>query len=437
MCDTIDGELLVSFHQDDPAATDLMNQIREQRISHVTIIESLDQRLHQTELPMRETEYKFYRLGVPPGDEKYKIGYLQFFYKHAFVEALMSRRLTLDDDFAKWSNYHLQVVPHMLLSVRQAPPAPGIGFTSTPTHDDYKKLCGFTARPTPRSPGVSFTTIPAAPAPGVKKRVMVLDTGLDPASSAKVASRLNFVDYEKRNDVTDDNGHGTAVTEIIRDLCPTAEFIIYKVADDQGRASEWDTLAALAVKTDAEVANISLAFGLEGGTCRFCGRESHSSRSAVFENLVRQLDKAGDGPLIVAAAGNESLPELSFPARYENVLAIESMNKARELSQFSNRATIDQDGNNHQNVFVLPGGEKPTGGPNPTEYVGTSSSGDEYFGTSFAAAYASGLIAALWSQPAHSADNRQVLLDHLRNNTDKSLPNYNATTHGNGLMQFK
>src|SRR5205814_4105514 len=236
---------------------------------------------------------------------------------------------------------------------------------------------------------------------------------------------------------TDDYGHGTAVTEIIHDLCPTAEFIIYKVADAHGRASEWDTLAAIAVQSDAAIANISLAFGLEGGTCPHCGRESKNSRSAVFENMVRQLDKADDGPLIVAAAGNEALTELSFPARYDNVLAIESINKARELSQFSNRATIDQEGKNHQNVFVLPGGEKPAGALQPTEYVGTSSAGQEYYGTSFAAAYASGLIAALWSQPAHSSDDRQQLLDHLRANADQSLPNYDYTIHGNGLMQFK
>jgi hypothetical protein len=421
MCDTIAGELLVSFHKEDSAARSLINQILEQKIDHVRVIESLGQRLQQAEVPMRTTPFEFYRLGVPPGDESYKIGYLQFYYKHALFVELFSHRLNLDEDFIRWSNYHLQVTPHLMLSVRQVPPSPGIGFTFTPTHDDYKKLCGFTAKTTSSS-------TPAA------KRVLVLDTGLDPASAANVVSQLNFVDWANRHDAADDFGPGTAVTEIIRDLCPTSEFIIYKVADAHGRASEWDTLAALAVQSNAKIANISLAFGLEGGTCPYCGRESRNSRSAVFENMVRELDKDADGPLIIAAAGNESSTELSFPARYENVLAIESVNKAKGLSQFSNRATVDQEGKSHQNVFVLPGGEKPKGAPKPTEYVGTSSAGKEYYGTSFAAAYASGLIAALWSHPAHITDDRHLLLDHLRKNADRSLPNYDTTTNGNGLM---
>ena len=421
MCDTVAGEQLVSFREEDPAGADLINQIRNETISHITVLEDLEERIRRTELPMRKIDFKFYRLGVTPGEEAYKIGYLQFFYKVALFKALSEQRLNWDSPVLWQSDYHLQVVPNSLLSIRQSS---GIGFSHTTTHDDYKKLCGLTAGS-------------ASPSAGVTKRVMVLDTGLDPASASTVAGRLNFVDYAKRNDVTDDHGHGTAVTEIIRDLCPTAEFIIYKVADANGRASEWDTLAALAVESDAEIANISLAFGLEGGTCTHCGRESHSSRSAVFENLVRQLDNTGDGPIIIAAAGNESLSELSYPARYQNVLAIESVNKAKELSEFTNRATIDHEGKSHQNVFVLPGGEKLKSGTKPTEYVGTSSNGDEYYGTSFAAAYASGLIAALWTESSHSADDRQQLLDHLRNNADQSLPNYNSATHGNGLMQFK
>jgi subtilisin family serine protease len=413
MCDTVAGELLVSFHPEDPAARELINRILERQIDHVSVIEDLSQRLHHEELPLRKLKLRFYRLGVPPGSESFKINFLQFFYKHALFKAFCEDRLNMGAEYFTRSDYQLQIVPHSVLAVRQTP---GIGFATTQTHDDYKRLLGWQATP-------SVTNL----------KVLVLDTGLDPVSSAQVVGQRNFVDHS--SDIDDDHGHGTAVTEIIHDLCPSTEFFIYKVADDTGRASEWDLLAALGVDNGAQVGNISLAFGLDDSVCATCGRESRASRSAVFENLMYELQDDPSGPLLIAAAGNGSANELSFPARFSNVLAIESINKAKELSAFSNRGDLDHQSDPHQNVFVLPGGERQPGAA-PSEFVGTSNSGQEFWGTSFAAAYASGLIAALWSEAAHANDTRAQVLDHLRANADQALPNYSSATHGNGLMQL-
>lgn len=424
MCDTIAGELLVSFRDEDPAGHNLLGRIMDNEIEHVTIVDNLSERLARSGMKIKHTGFTVCRLRVPPGDESYKIGYLQAYYQHLVLRAVFDHKIDLGDDILNRTDYHLQVVPHSWLSIRGQQPGAGagVGFNTSPDHNDYKKLCGLPAQP--------------AAGAGAARKVIVVDTGLDPASPSNVVGKYNFVDDAKANDVSDDNGHGTAVTEIIRDLCPSAEFIVFKVADSTGRASEFDTLAALGVDNDADIANISLAFGLDDTNCPHCGRESRASRSAVFENLISRL--SGDyGPLIIAAAGNGSQTELSFPARFDNVLAIESINRSRQLSQFTNRANIDHVGQNHANVFVLPGGDKPAGVKAPTEYVGTSQSGHQYYGTSFAAAYASGLIAALWSDPAHNGDDRATLLDHLRNNADQTLPGYAAATHGNGLMRFQ
>jgi len=116
----------------------------------------------------------FYRLGVGAGEEGYKIGYLQFFYKVALFKALSEKRLNWDSPVLWQSNYQLQVVPNSLLSIKQSS---GVGFSHTSTHDDYKKLCGLTASS-------------ASPSSGVTKRVLVLDTGLDPASSSTVIDLL-------------------------------------------------------------------------------------------------------------------------------------------------------------------------------------------------------------------------------------------------------
>ena len=420
MCDTVAGELLVCFHENDVAGQGFMEQIFSGQISHVQVIEDLHERIVTAQLPPRRTRYKFYRLRVPKGDENFKANYLQFYYKHQVLNTLVAGRM--NPDVLNWSNNHLQVVPNSILSLRQRGGPPAVGFSPTSTHDDYKNLCGFTP---------NYSAISA----GKPKRIQVLDTGLDPASSVKVVRSFNAVDHYKQTDVSDDHGHGTAVSTVISDLCPSAEFIISKVADDTGRASEWDVLMALGVDVQAQIVNISLAFGLDDISCQYCGQESRTSRSAVFENLLHELDEDPDGPLIVAAAGNGSLTELSFPARFDNVIAVESINKAKKLSRFTNRSTRDQADDAHENVFVLPGGELDQNA-NPTEYIGTSTNGAQYWGTSFAAAYASGLIAEFWMQPAHNSKDRKAILAELRANADKLLPNYVDATHGNGLMQF-
>jgi hypothetical protein len=418
MCNAIAGQLIVCFHRDDKAALDVMEQIRQGVIPHVTIIESLVDRLNDLNLKSRDSQYFFYRLAVPEGQEVFKIGYLQFFYKHAVLKAIAGGNM--NNEVLSWTNLHMQVVPNSYLSLRQSSGA-GVGFTATQDHDDYKKLCKVDQ---------------ASSTAGSGKHVLVLDTGLDSSSSANVTESKNIVDPKNKTDVTDDNGHGTAVVEIINDIAPQTKFFVYKIVDEDGRASEWDTILALMAETYADIVNISIAFGLGDITCSVCGRESHASRSAVFENVLNELAKDVNAPLIVAAAGNGSLLDLAYPAKFSRVIAIASINKAKELSDFTNRGAVTEDGSVHDNVFVMPGGER-TGKNDPTEYVGTAANGDRFWGTSFSAAYASGLIAALWSESNHSSKDAATFLDHLRSNTDKGLPNYLYTTHGNGLMQFK
>jgi hypothetical protein len=419
MCDTISGELLVTFHKGDAAAIQLLDDIRADKIPHVTVIESLDDRLERAHLRVRDTlEFRFYRLSVPKGEESWKINYLQFFYKMSLLDALHRHAIdtALLPNILGRSDYHLQVVPHSVLSVSSAGMSPD--FTFSRTHDDYKRIIGVT------------TTAP----PSMGKRVLVLDTGLDPRSRCPVISRKNLVDPAVAAD--DDHGHGTAVAEVIHDIAPGSQFDIYKVADTRGHASEWDTLAAVAADTGANVINLSLAFGLGTRVCPACGRQSHSSRSAVFEKMLDQLGSTTDKPIVVGAAGNDSLQSLSFPARFGTVIAIASVNKNRQLSGFTNRSTLNHEGGSHNNVFVLPGGDQ-VGTALPTEYIGASSSnGRQYYGTSFAAAYASGIIARLWADSSHTTRTADQLVQHLRTHADKSIPGYAASTHGNGLMRL-
>jgi subtilisin family serine protease len=416
MCDIVPGELIVSWHQDDAAAATLIDRIRggESRVPHIEFIERLEERLKGLELEPRENlTSKFVRLRVPAGEEVFKINILQFLYRREQILALTDGRFDLGRHrhLLIDSRNQFQVVPNSWLTTSFA--------FARPRHDDYKKLFKWT--------GPSAST----------RNVLIIDSGLASVRGFLVTDRRNFVDPARPRDVKDDHSvqHGTAIAEIIRDLCPKAPLTIYKVVDAKDRASEWDTLAALAARSSAEVINLSLSFGLKNGTCGVCGRESHSSRSAVFESLLDQVATSPGAPIVVTAAGNDSANELTYPARFGSVVAIESVNQALDLSEFSNRGTTDHEGNPHDHVFVLPGGERLAKASAPAEWLGTAASGDEILGTSFAAAYASGLIAHHWSQAAHRKKNAAQLLAWLGAHADTSMPNYAQATYGHGLMR--
>lgn len=110
MCDTIAGELIVCFRDNDPAGAGLIEQIIAKNIDHVEIIDSLHERIGHRQLTARKTHYRFYRLRVPEGQENFKINYLQFFYKHELIRAASAGHQFSPEVLAH-SNCHLQIVP--------------------------------------------------------------------------------------------------------------------------------------------------------------------------------------------------------------------------------------------------------------------------------------------------------------------------------------
>jgi subtilisin family serine protease len=152
--------------------------------------------------------------------------------------------------------------------------------------------------------------------------------------------------------------------------------------------------------------------------------------------MLKLLDQSAHEPIIVAAAGNNGASPLDFPARFGNVIAVVSVDSNRALSDFSSWGEYDHNDDIHLNVFGAPGGQQRGRSP-ATEYSAQSTNGDPHFGTSFAAAYASGLIAHLWSLPAHSAKSRAQLLDYLRSKADTGFPQYSSQKHGIGLIRLQ
>jgi hypothetical protein len=96
----------------------------------------------------------------------------------------------------------------------------------------------------------------------------------------------------------------------------------------------------------------------------------------------------GQPPTYVAATGNDGSSNGFFlPARYDVSLAVGAVNKSGRLASFSTYGTYQ-----HSHYVVAPGGEKSNS--IATEYP-ISDKNDNYYGTSIAAAYTSGVLALL------------------------------------------
>lgn len=207
-------------------------------------------------------------------------------------------------------------------------------------------------------------------------KVAVIDTGFSPKAipEESVLEGKNYL-YPDRS-TQDTYGHGTAVASIILQYAPDAKLIpLVSNAYDDGDIDQVDneTLAQMIVDAvdvyEADIINISAGLVLD--------------KKAVRE----AIDYAADQEvLVVASVGNDyelngSVPY--YPAAYESVLAVGSLNKeGTELAAFSQRGEwVD--------VYVI--GEDVT--------IGTLSGNTRTSsGTSYSAAQITAVAANLWME---------------------------------------
>lgn len=212
-------------------------------------------------------------------------------------------------------------------------------------------------------------------------RIAVLDSGIsttaiDPASLEGGLNRIKPLSA-----MEDTTGHGTAVASIIvgskaagvEGICPQAVLIplVYCAEDYLGRTVNADAVTVGEMIREAvdtfhcDIINISAA----------SAKDDDSLREAV-EYAVEQ------GVIVVTCAGNTNLTtpdNVYYPGAYEGVICVGSVNAAGEVSDFSQRGdSLD---------FVAPGEDLPAA---TMEGERTSVTG-----TSFAAAYVTGMVAAI------------------------------------------
>ena len=277
----------------------------------------------------------------------------------------------------------------------------------------------------------------ATPRSGSGVTIGVLDSGFDSAGrSQSIAERLNAIEYDTqtlRNDVHDGLGHGSFVVDLISSVVTNADYKIVKVFNDNGCSTDWHILLGLSLLHDCDIVNLSIESGLGGYKYKGCDQMGQPSVSALFDAVVtKSLENSAQ--IYVAAAGNTSGPQLAYPARFGDVVAVKAVNSKGALSAFSSTGTAGHAVQVHPHVVVAPGGDH--GAHVSQENLALDAAGKGQWGTSFAAAYVSGVLASrvASARATGQADDRASILADMEASCAQD-PSWYTAGHGSGMPQ--
>ncbi len=214
-------------------------------------------------------------------------------------------------------------------------------------------------------------------------KIAILDTGIDQSHedlASKVITSTNFTDSSTANDFY---GHGTHVAGIaaaeannsvgVAGVGYKSSLLNVKVLNDQGSGYYSWIAGGIVWATDngAKVINMSL-----GG----------SRKSRTLEDAVNYA--WGKGVVLIAAAGNSDNPSPTYPAKYENCIAVAATDSSDQKASFSSYGSwVD---------VAAPGVDIYSTFPTHEYAIGKSLYYDYGSGTSMSTPFVSGLAALVW-----------------------------------------
>ncbi len=223
-------------------------------------------------------------------------------------------------------------------------------------------------------------------------RIGVIDTGVDSAHPAFSKARLNVGSFLPEGKMPASNWHGTGVLALLAGdagggtpgLIPQADFYAANVFFiDEGGEAATDTASLLNAlewlnALDAKIVNMSFS----------------GPKDELIEKAIGQM--SANGIVFVAAAGNDGPTAApAYPAAYKSVIAVTAITRELRNYPYANRG--------HQIDVAAPGVDIWTAVPDARQGY--------HSGTSFAAPYVTGVLAAAYRNTARA--RKEELLDRL------------------------
>lgn len=265
--------------------------------------------------------------------------------------------------------------------------------------------------------GITATNAPVAWETGLTGKgvkIAVIDSGISKHKELDIQGGISYV--PNTTYYNDEYGHGTHLAGIIAanndkngvvGIAPEASIYAVKVLDDKGNGSLSDLISGIdwAIGNNMDIINLSL------------GIDYHS---IILEEIVNTA--YDQGILLVAAAGNSGTGDIledtvKYPARYDSVIAVSSVNNNFERDGFSatgNTVEVCAPGVNIYSTYKK----------NKYRYM---------TGTSMAAAYVSGNLALIKEKYPNFSNTelREVLHKNVLDLGEKGKD----TVFGYGLIQ--
>ncbi|WP_240792675.1 S8 family peptidase [Bacillus pumilus] len=236
-------------------------------------------------------------------------------------------------------------------------------------------------------------------------KIAVLDSGIEqniPQIKKHIKNTYNAID--RTSETKPFSPHGTMIASILTNtqikntkIGITENINLYdvQVLDEHGKGDPSDTIEGIewSIKQGVDIINLSFGFAKDDSRLKAAIEKAHLK-----------------GILIVASAGNNLGLSTDYPAKYENVISISAVDKSKKIFAYAGQGKID---------FVAPGVNVPV--------INTEGSIEIQSGTSFATAYASGVI-SLFIQ--NGLNNKEEIINRAEKLGEISI-------YGNGLIQYK
>jgi len=213
----------------------------------------------------------------------------------------------------------------------------------------------------------------------------------------KPAHHIDELDDDDDGYLDAEAGHAVFIAGLIRRAAPSATLLFLKALNSDGIGTEFGVSRAIgyAAARGAHIVNLSLGF--------------YTLHDATPQGLRSAVDAArAKGLVLVAAAGNDALSSPTYPAAFDEVIAVGAHDRATgNAAAFSNRGpwvNVSAPGVREQSTYV-PGREDPRltrdGDADRFPEWRTTAL---WSGTSFACGHVSGFLAANLSADADAAD---------------------------------